>query len=44
MGNSCVLSCWNNRVDVVDNNIKNNALVKIDTFDIELLVNHILFN
>lgn len=35
MGNSCVLSCWNNRVDVVDNNIKNNALVKTDNFDIE---------
>ena len=35
MGNSCVFSCWNNRVAVVDKSIKNNVLVKTDKFDIE---------
>jgi len=35
MGNSCVFSCWNNRIAVVDNNIKKNNLVKADNFDIE---------
>ncbi len=35
MGNSCVFSCWNNRVEVVDNNIKKNTLVKTDNFDIK---------
>jgi len=35
MGNSCVFSCWNNRVAVVDKNIKNNVLVKTEKFDIE---------
>lgn len=35
MGNSCMGSCVSNRVDVIDQTIKNNTLVKIDTFDIE---------
>ncbi len=35
MGNSCIFSCLSNRVAVVDENIKNNTLVKTDNFDIE---------
>ena len=34
MGNSCI-SCFSNRVNVIDQTIKNNTLIKIDTFDIK---------
>ena len=36
MGNSCVLSCCHNRVNVVDNNINNNSLIKTKNFDMFL--------
>ena len=35
MGNSCVFSCWNNRIAVVDENLKKFDLVKTDKFDID---------
>ena len=34
MGNSCVFSCWNNRVNVIDNTIKNNSLIKTNNFNL----------
>ena len=36
MGNSCVFSCCHNRVNVVDNNINNNSLIKTKNFDMFL--------
>ena len=36
MGNSCVFSCCHNRVNVVDNTINNNSLVKTKNFDMFL--------
>ena len=34
MGNSCVFSCWNNRINVIDNTIKNNSLIKTNNFNL----------
>ena len=36
MGNSCVFSCCHNRVNVVDNTINNNSLIKTKNFDMFL--------
>ena len=35
MGNSCGFFCWNNRIAVVDENLKKFDLVKTDNFNIE---------
>ena len=36
MGNSCVFSCWHNRVNVVDNTINTKSLIKTQNFDMFL--------